>query len=270
MLSSPRSGDALLDDRQIGQGELQIELLYIAPRVDSAVGVRHGIVLAESTWLELADLPGGPINHHWTKSLIASADGQRLYAGVGSNSNVAEKGMDKEVNRAAILEIDPAAGRGRVFASGLRNPVGMDWHPTTGVLWTVVNERDELGSDLVPDYMTSVREGGFYGWPYSYYGAHVDERVTPQRPDLVKIEASDVHMLEAARPALIQVTATLRSYAGYDLAYPALDLVLTNANEHALARRIFVPEEYLDATRDPAAGFPPRGPAAGADLAGAR
>ncbi|HEU5162148.1 MAG TPA: sorbosone dehydrogenase family protein [Thermoanaerobaculia bacterium] len=133
---------------------------------------------------KVAALPAG-INHHWTKSLIASPDGARLYVGVGSNSNVAEKGMEIEVDRAAILEVDRASGRTRVFASGLRNPVGVSWNPATGELWTVVNERDELGSDLVPDYMTSVREGAFYGWPYSYYGAHVDQRVKPQRPDLV-------------------------------------------------------------------------------------
>jgi glucose/arabinose dehydrogenase len=133
----------------------------------------------------VAELPGGPINHHWTKSLVANRDGTRLYVGVGSNSNVAENGMDAEENRAAILEIDPAAGASRVFASGLRNPVGMDWQPDSGELWVAVNERDELGDDLVPDYMTHVQEGGFYGWPYSYWGAHVDSRVTPQRADLV-------------------------------------------------------------------------------------
>src|SRR5688572_8554188 len=135
--------------------------------------------------VKVADLPGGPLNHHWTKSLIANRDGSRLYVGVGSNSNVAENGMDKEVNRAAILEIDPGTGTSRVFASGLRNPVGIDWQPESGVLWTVVNERDELGSDLVPDYTTSVKEGAFYGWPYSYFGQHVDDRVKPPRPDLV-------------------------------------------------------------------------------------
>ena len=134
---------------------------------------------------KVVDLPGGPLNHHWTKNLIASPDGELLYATVGSNSNVAENGITAERGRAAIWEIDPATGRHRVFASGLRNPNGMGWEPETGVLWTVVNERDELGSDLVPDYLTSVEDGGFYGWPYSYYGDHVDERVEPQRPDLV-------------------------------------------------------------------------------------
>lgn len=133
----------------------------------------------------LTPLPGGPINHHWTKSLVASPDGSKLYAGVGSNSNVAERGMEAEHNRAAILEVDRGSGRWRVFASGLRNPNGLSFEPQTGALWTVVNERDELGPDLVPDYMTSVKDGGFYGWPYSYFGRHVDPRVRPERPDLV-------------------------------------------------------------------------------------
>ena len=133
----------------------------------------------------VAQLPAGTINHHWTKSLIASADGSKLYATVGSNSNVGENGIDKETNRAAILEIDRVTGSTRVFASGLRNPNGMDWEPRSGQLWTTVNERDEIGSDLVPDYMTSVQDGAFYGWPYSYYGQHVDVRVQPPRPDLV-------------------------------------------------------------------------------------
>ena len=133
----------------------------------------------------ITSLPGRPYNHHWTKSLVAKADGSKLYVGVGSNSNVAEHGMDAEAERAAIWEIDPRTGAHRVFASGLRNPAGLAWEPTTGALWASVNERDELGSDLVPDYMTSVRDGAFYGWPYSYYGQHVDDRVKPQRPDLV-------------------------------------------------------------------------------------
>jgi glucose/arabinose dehydrogenase len=133
---------------------------------------------------KVADLPAGPINHHWTKNLIASKDGSKLYVTVGSNSNVGENGLDKEENRAAILEIDRQSGKWRVFASGLRNPNGMSWEPETGTLWTVANERDELGSDLVPDYLTSVKEGAFYGWPFSYYGQHVDTRV-PQQPDMV-------------------------------------------------------------------------------------
>jgi glucose/arabinose dehydrogenase len=134
--------------------------------------------------VKLTDLPGGPLNHHWTKNIIASRDGARLYATVGSNSNVGENGLDQEKDRAAILEVDRTSGKWRVFASGLRNPNGMDWEPETGALWTAVNERDELGSDLVPDYMTSVKDGGFYGWPFSYYGQHVDTRV-PANPDLV-------------------------------------------------------------------------------------
>jgi glucose/arabinose dehydrogenase len=132
----------------------------------------------------MADLPAGPINHHWTKNLIASKDGSKLYVTVGSNSNVGENGLDKEDNRAAILEMDRQSGKWRIFASGLRNPNGMGWEPETGVLWTVANERDELGSDLVPDYLTSVKDGAFYGWPFSYYGQHVDTRV-PQKPEMV-------------------------------------------------------------------------------------
>ncbi|WP_114969089.1 PQQ-dependent sugar dehydrogenase [Rhodoferax ferrireducens] len=130
-------------------------------------------------------LPAGPINHHWTKNLIATPDGSKLYVTVGSNSNVAERGMAEEVERAAIWEVDTRSGAHRIFASGLRNPNGLAWEPHSGALWTVVNERDEIGSDLVPDYMTSVREGAFYGWPYSYYGQHIDDRAKPQRLDLV-------------------------------------------------------------------------------------
>jgi glucose/arabinose dehydrogenase len=134
---------------------------------------------------KVVDLPGGPINHHWTKNVIASPDGSKLYVTSGSNSNVAENGMAAEEKRAAILEINPATGATRVFASGLRNPNGLAWQPRSGALWTAVNERDEIGNDLVPDYMTSVKDGGFYGWPYSYYGQTVDKRVKPPRPDLV-------------------------------------------------------------------------------------
>ena len=133
----------------------------------------------------LTDLPQGPIDHHWTKDLTASPDGSKLYAGVGSNSNITENGIGAEKDRAAIWEIDRASGAHRLFATGLRNPNGLTFEPSTGVLWAVINERDELGPDLVPDYMTSVKDGGFYGWPYSYWGQHVDPRVKPQRPDLV-------------------------------------------------------------------------------------
>jgi glucose/arabinose dehydrogenase len=138
-----------------------------------------------SAGTKLLDLPAGTLNHHWTKNVVANADGSKLYVSVGSNSNVAENGMAAEVGRAAIWEVDLKSGAHRVFASGLRNPVGMAWEPTSKVLWTSVNERDELGNDLVPDYMTSVRDGGFYGWPYSYYGQNVDTRVVPQDPVLV-------------------------------------------------------------------------------------
>jgi glucose/arabinose dehydrogenase len=145
----------------------------------------NGAMHIDAVGTRVADLPAGPINHHWTKNVIASPDGKRLYVTVGSNSNVGENGLAAERDRARILEIDPASGATRVYATGLRNPVGMAWQPQTGALWVAVNERDELGSDLVPDYMTAVREGAFYGWPYSYYGAHVDERVSPQDPALV-------------------------------------------------------------------------------------
>ena len=146
---------------------------------------RDGDMKITTPGVKVADLPGGTINHHWTKDLVASPDGTKLYATVGSNSNVGENGMEAEKNRAGILEIDIATGSSRVFASGLRNPNGPSWQPQSGALWVAVNERDEIGSDLVPDYMTSVKDGGFYGWPYSYFGQHVDVRVSPQRPDLV-------------------------------------------------------------------------------------
>jgi len=135
---------------------------------------------------KVVELPAGPINHHWTKSLTASPDGSKLYVGIGSNSNAMERGVEAETNRAAVWEVDPATGSYRVFASGLRNPNGLTFYPGSQTLWAVINERDELGPNLVPDYMTSVREGAFYGWPYSYYGQHVDPRVKPQRPDLVR------------------------------------------------------------------------------------
>jgi glucose/arabinose dehydrogenase len=129
-------------------------------------------------------LPAG-INHHWTKNVIANADGSKLYVTVGSNSNIGENGLAAEEGRAAIWEVDTKSGEKRLFASGLRNPNGMGWDPDTRALWTVVNERDEIGSDLVPDYLTSVKDGAFYGWPWSYYGGVVDARVTPQKPEMV-------------------------------------------------------------------------------------
>ncbi len=138
-----------------------------------------------ATGVKVMSLPAGPLNHHWTKNITASPDGKFLYMTVGSNSNVAENGIDKEEGRAAIWQLDRASGKSRLFATGLRNPNGMAWEPKTKTLWTVVNERDELGNDLVPDYLTSVKDGAFYGWPYSWFGQHVDERVKEQRPDLV-------------------------------------------------------------------------------------
>ena len=160
--------------------------LYIA-NTDGVVRYPYtpGATRIDAPAQKVVDLPAGTINHHWTKTLIASPDGRQLYATVGSNSNVGENGMAAEEGRAAIWQIDPKTGAHRVFASGIRNPNGMAWEPTTGMLWTVANERDEIGSDLVPDYLTSVRDGAFYGWPYSYYGQHVDERVSPPRPELV-------------------------------------------------------------------------------------
>ena len=163
------------------------DMLYVA-NTDAVVRFRYkeGVTEITDAAQPVAPLPGGPLNHHWTKNIIASKDGSKLYATTGSNSNVAENGIENEKDRAAILEIDIATGATRLFASGLRNPNGMAWNPETGALWTVVNERDEIGSDLVPDYLTSVKDGGFYGWPYSYYGKNVDARVKPPRPDLVE------------------------------------------------------------------------------------
>lgn len=160
--------------------------LYVA-NTDAIVSFPYqtGATAITAPATKVAELPAGPINHHWTKNIIASRDGNKLYATVGSNSNVAENGMENEVNRAAILEVDPKTGASRLFASGLRNPNGLAWEPQTGALWTTVNERDELGNDLVPDYMTSVKDGGFYGWPYSYFGQNIDKRVEPQNPELV-------------------------------------------------------------------------------------
>jgi glucose/arabinose dehydrogenase len=160
--------------------------LYVA-NTDSIVAIPYleGDTESKATPEKLTDLPAGPINRHWTKDVVASPDGRKLFVTVGSNSNIGENGMDVEKERAGILEIDLATGQRRVFASGLRNPNGISWNPDTGELWVAVNERDEIGSDLVPDYMTSVKEGGFYGWPYSYYGQHIDVRVEPQNPELV-------------------------------------------------------------------------------------
>ena len=160
--------------------------LYVA-NTDAILRFRYtqGATSITEPGTMLTPLPGGPIDHHWTKSLVASEDGTKLYAGVGSNSNITENGIGAELDRASIWEIDRATGAHRLFADGLRNPNGLSWEPQSHALWAVVNERDELGPNLVPDYMTSVKDGGFYGWPYSYYGQHVDPRVQPQRPDLV-------------------------------------------------------------------------------------
>ncbi|WP_286786554.1 MULTISPECIES: PQQ-dependent sugar dehydrogenase [Pseudomonas] len=162
------------------------DTLYVA-NTDAVLSFpyREGALRIDEPGKKIVNLPAGSINHHWTKDLVASRDGSLLYVSVGSNSNVAENGIDAERDRAGILEVDPARGTSRLFAAGLRNPNGLAWQPESGELWVAVNERDEIGSDLVPDYMTSVKSGGFYGWPYSYYGQHVDSRVQPPRPDLV-------------------------------------------------------------------------------------
>ncbi len=162
------------------------DTFYVA-NSDAVVKVPYkpGMTEITATPTQVVALPAGPINHHWTKTLVASPDGKKLYVGVGSNSNVGEKGLEAEVGRDAIWEIDPATGSHRIFANGLRNPVGLAWQPDTKALWVSVNERDELGDHVPPDYMTSVRDGGFYGFPFSYYGQHVDERAQPQDPQLV-------------------------------------------------------------------------------------
>ena len=194
MLLRDADGDGVAETRSVFIEKLASPIgmaligdaLYIA-NTDAIVRYPYttGTTHIDAPGLHVAELPGGSINHHWTKNILASPDGRKLYATVGSNSNVGENGMQAEEGRATIWEVDTATGEHRVFAGGIRNPNGMAWEPNTGVLWTVANERDEIGSDLVPDYLTSVRDGGFYGWPYSYYGQHVDERVQPPRPDLV-------------------------------------------------------------------------------------
>ncbi|WP_181295713.1 sorbosone dehydrogenase family protein [Pseudomonas sp. Q2-TVG4-2] len=160
--------------------------LYVA-NTDALVRFTYeeGATRIEGAGEKVVGLPAGPINHHWTKNVVANQDGSRLYVTSGSNSNIAENGMEAEKNRAAILEVNPQNKTLRLFASGFRNPNGLAWQPDSGELWTTVNERDLIGSDLVPDYMTSVQDGGFYGWPYSYFGQHVDPRVKPPRPDMV-------------------------------------------------------------------------------------
>jgi glucose/arabinose dehydrogenase len=167
--------------------QLVDDVLYVAnTNALVAFPYREGQTQIDAEGRKIVDLPAGAPNYHWTKNVIAGPDGERLYVTVGSNSNIAENGLAKETHRAAILEVEPGSGEWREFATGLRNPNGMDFHPATGELWTVVNERDELGSDLVPDYLTSVAAGQFFGWPFSYFGAHVDERVEPQQPELIE------------------------------------------------------------------------------------
>jgi glucose/arabinose dehydrogenase len=210
----------LLRDRD-GDGQAEVQQTFLTTGLNSPFGmalvgerffVANADAIVEYPYVEdseriagggrrLAALPAGR-NHHWTKSLVASADGRTLYVGVGSNSNVAEHGLGEERNRAAILAVDTTTGASRPFATGLRNPVGLAWNPANGELWTSVNERDELGDDLVPDYMTSVRQGDFFGWPYSYYGSHVDERVEPQRPDLVAAARAPDYALGAHTASL--------------------------------------------------------------------
>ena len=187
-------GDGVADQRHVFLDKLHSPLgmalvggdFYVA-NTDAILRFPYpeGATRIASPGVKLCDLPAGPVNRHWTKSLIASPDGRKLYMGTGANSNIGEAGLDIEVGRAAVWEIDTQTGAHRIYADGLRNPVGLAWEPDSGLLWTAVNERDELGSDLVPDYMTSLRDGGFYGWPWSYYGQHVDTRVQPPRPDKV-------------------------------------------------------------------------------------
>ena len=189
-----QDGDGVAETRSAFLGNLNSpfgmalagDRLYIA-NTDGVVSVPYTQELTRisATPEVLTDLPAGTLNHHWTKALVASPDGSKLYATVGSNSNVGENGLDKEEGRAAVWEIDRATGKKRLFATGLRNPNGMDWEPQSGALWVAVNERDELGHNLVPDYITSVKDGAFYGWPWSYFGSTVDTRVKPERPDMV-------------------------------------------------------------------------------------
>jgi len=195
LLFRDTNGDGLPDEKTVFLDHLNSPFgvvlvgsdLYVA-NTDAVIHYPYttGQTRITAAGAKLCDLPGGPIDHHWTKSLTASPDGTKLYAGVGSNSNITENGLQAEVGRASVWEIDRASGSHREYATGLRNPNGLQFEPQTQRLWVVVNERDELGPDLVPDYLTSVKDGGFYGWPYSYYGQHPDPRVKPERPDLVR------------------------------------------------------------------------------------
>ncbi|HSO20075.1 MAG TPA: PQQ-dependent sugar dehydrogenase, partial [Desulfosarcina sp.] len=178
---------AFLQDLHSPFGMALVDNDFYVANTDALVRFPYtpGATRIEAAGTRIVDLPAGPINRHWTRNVAASPDGSRLYVTVGSNSDHGENGLASEEGRAAIWVVDPATGDNRLYAYGLRNPNGLVWEPTTGDLWTTVNERDMLGSDLVPDFMTSVRDGGFYGWPYSYFGQHVDERVQPQKPELV-------------------------------------------------------------------------------------
>ncbi len=177
--------------------------LYVA-NTDAVIAFdyQEGQSSVAGTGRRVTDLPGGELNHHWTKNIVASRDGRYLYATVGSNSNVGENGLDQEQGRAAIWQINLQDGTKRLYATGLRNPNGLAWEPSSGALWTVVNERDELGNDLVPDYLTAVRDGAFYGWPYSYFGQHLDKRVKPQDPALVATAIAPDYALGAHVAAL--------------------------------------------------------------------
>jgi len=219
------------------------DTLYVA-NTDGIVKVPYhtGDTAITATPQKVIDLPGGTINHHWTKNIIASRDGTKLYATVGSNSNVGENGIAAEEGRAAIWEIDLKTGAHRIFASGIRNPNGMDWLPGSNTLWTTVNERDEIGSDLVPDYMTSVKDGGFYGWPYSYYGQHVDTRMQPQRPDLVAKAIAPDYALGAHTASLgLTFSDTARLGAAYAHGIFIGQHGSWNRNPRAGYRVIFVP-----------------------------
>jgi glucose/arabinose dehydrogenase len=202
--ASGKGGNRITLLREAGEGRVELRTIFIdhlhspygvvlvgdtlyVANTDAILAFTYvpGMTQMTSSGVKLTDLPAGPIDHHWTKSLTASPDGAKLYVGVGSNSNITENGMAVEEGRAAIYEVDRLTGDKRIFASGTRNPTGVAFEPQTHQLFAVVNERDEIGPDLVPDYLTSIRQGGFYGWPYSYWGSHVDVRVHPQRPDLV-------------------------------------------------------------------------------------
>ena len=246
MLLRDRDGDGVSETRSVFLSNLYSPFgmtlvgndLYVA---NSDAVVRFPYVTGETTittaGITVVRLPAGSINHHWTKNVIARPDGSKLYVAVGSNSNVAENGIEVEAERAAVWEVDVKTGSHRVFASGLRNPVGMAWEPELGALWVAVNERDEIGSDIVPDYMTALHEGAFYGWPWSYYGQHMDERVTPQRPDIVATAIAPDY-------ALGPHTASL------GLAYSAGDSLLPSA----FRRGMFV-GQHGSWNRSPASGY---------------